>query len=169
MKTYEDTKSEIIEFMGDTRFIEMFQGKAEHIKNIIADIFDDIELLMKNEDIESLKFKCDKIRIEDGVDTIMYVAVEFPISEIECDLLKNITQLFYNYNDNVIKDESIKIRSSFLTNFLDGFLSLRDAINIIRNYSRSSERLTKFNPPSFELSRHYIDSLYCKYEDSKQS
>jgi len=62
MKSYEDTKKEIIEFLNDPRFIKMFTGRTEFLKIKFMDMFDDIELMMKAGDDETIE---NKIEVKD--------------------------------------------------------------------------------------------------------
>ena len=165
MKPFEETKNEITEFMNNPRFASLFESQTKFLKDKIFDIFTDIEALMKDDDKHEKLCSVDQLSAI--LDSMMFRSIEFSISEYETDQLRNITALVYNYNDNTYKDESVKVRSMFLTNFLDGFLSLRDCINIVRNLSKSCQRFADFNPPSFELSKHYIDSIYgpCEEKD----
>jgi len=125
-------------------------------------MFDDIELMMKAEKDETIVNKIELKDLGACLDALMFHSVEFSISEDECKQISNLSQLIYNYNDNLYKDRSIKIRSTFLTNFVDGFISFRDCINIVRNLNTTMNKYSNFNPPTFELSKHYIDSIYEK-------
>jgi len=131
------------------------------------DMIDDIELMMNAGEDETVENKIEAKDLGACLDALMYHSIEFSISDGECQHISNLSQLIYNYNDNLFKDESVKVRSTFLTNFVEGFVSFRDCIQLVRSLHTSVSRLAAFNPPSFELSKHYIESIYEK--DKKQS
>lgn len=166
MKSFEETKTEIIEFVNEPRFISIFKGKSVFIKDKLTVIFKDISLMMDEDKDEDKDIELKSIELSQLLDIMMYNSIEYSISESEAKKIKNISQLIYNYNDNSFKDDSLKIRSTFLTNFLDGYLSLRESINLIRNLSNSLSQYAEFNPPSFELSKHYIDSIFGEKTES---
>ena len=45
MKSFEETKSEIIEFLNDGRFANIFNSRSAYLKEKINDIFYDIEFV----------------------------------------------------------------------------------------------------------------------------
>ena len=162
MNTFEKTKESINQFIESPRFIEIFQRYRDDIKKIINDIFSDIDIL-QNETDEPLKVEIN--HLTKLVDLIMFNSVEACISDQECKDFKNISELVFNYNNNSIKDESIMRRTTFLNNFLDGFLTFRDSIQLFKTVSERLNKFTNFNPPSFEISKHYIGSIFGEDKD----
>jgi len=164
MKSFDETKSEIYEFINHIEFNRVFEGRSQYLKDKIEIMFEDIQHMI-DEDNEQLK--AEKSDISSILDILMYNAIEFSLSEYIANQINNISKLVYNYNDNSFKDDSLKVRSLFLSNFLDGYMSLRDCINLVRNLHTSCDRFAKFNPPTFELSKHYIDSLFDKPKEKE--
>ena len=157
MNTFENTKTEINQFIESPRFKDIFKGHNEVVKSIINTIFSDIEIL-QNETGDTLK--TDITQVSKLIDIIMYNSVESCLSDQECKDLKNISQLVFNYNTNSINDIAIMRRTTFLNNFLGGFITFRDSIQLFKSLSEKLQKFTDFNPPSFQLSQHYIDSIY---------
>jgi len=171
METFEEIKTEITEFINGPRLVVIFEGQANKLKDIINKMFYCIEKLNKDEELD----KDDKkviieVELNQITDMLMFHSLERQTSENDIKILKSISMLVFNYNQNSFKSESISIRVSFLTNFLDGFLSFRDCIHLFKSLSQRLTTFTTYNPPSFELSKHYIDTIFgcdCPVKDVK--
>jgi len=162
MKSFEDTKTEITEFLESPNLAMLMEHHSQSFSNQIRNILKDIETMIEEPEDQDTERLCGIAELSMLTDTLMKTLLENATSDQMLDDLKNVCHLIYNYNDNTQKDNSIRTKCIFIINFIDGFVSLREAIQIIRNLKTSTEQLTKFNPPSFGLSKHYIDSIYGK-------
>jgi len=169
MQSFEEIKTEITEFINGPRLNTIFEGSASIVKEIMEKMFYCAEILYKDEKIKEDDDKViTELDLTKMTDLVMFNTLERQTSEDDIKILKSMSMFLYNYNQNTLKLESISIRVSFLTNFLDGFLSFRDCIHLFKSLSERLRTYQSFNPPSFELSKHYIDTIFsCSDKDVK--
>lgn len=168
MNNYEDVKNELTEFINGPRLTSLFEGKSNEIKDIIQRMFYCIDLLQNDKELKEDDPKIIKEKdLNSLTDSIMYCTVERQTIQKDLDNLKNLAMLVFNYNQNTLKLETVAIRVSFITNFIDGFLSFRDCLELFKGLSERLNRYSTYNLPSFELSKHYIDTIFSDSNDKK--
>jgi len=161
MNNYENVKNELSEFISGPRLTSLFEGRSNEIKEIINKMFYCIDLLQNDKELKGDDSKI--IKKEDLnklTDMIMYCTVERQTTKSDLDIIKNLAMLVFNYNQNTLKIESVAIRVSFITNFIDGFLSFRDCLQLFKALSERLNKYETYNFPSFELSKHYIATIF---------
>jgi len=68
-------------------------------------------------------------------------------------------EIVLNWNFNLSKDNKIKSECDNILILIHGHYTMMDAINVMKQITSKLENLKNWNPPSFELSEHYIKKL----------
>lgn len=127
------------------------------VNQMIESMERDIKLNKKGEKPEINE---EKIRSIGGMlNSLLKIAMEKPITPIFKDLSNELIVLTAYWNENIGQNMKIRDLSYTLRRFIDYHLSMIDLIQLSKSLLSKMEQIQNFSPPSFELSRHYLQSL----------
>lgn len=69
--------------------------------------------------------------------------------------LQAYCELVRNWNENLSQNEDISKEVRTIMKLIDMQLTMNESMSILRNLNKRMRELLNWNPPSFELSRHY--------------
>lgn len=97
--------------------------------------------------------------IQDSVNIIEELYMEFPLNQENIDFLLKHLLLLHNMNTNFIKDDNLSKRLSFLDRCLSNLLTSIDAVSVMRSMIFKMRQYSKYGMPSIELSKLYVESM----------
>ena len=75
------------------------------------------------------------------------------------DLSRFYLLLVFNWNKELGKRPDIELSVSAAQRIVEGQMTMIDTINLLKTVSERLQKLSGYEPPAFELSRHYLQSL----------
>ncbi len=74
-------------------------------------------------------------------------------------LFKDFSLLIFNWNHSGIRSNEVKNECHSIRDIVDGNLTMRDTINIMKEVSAHFSKLREWNPPAFEISKSLLERL----------
>jgi hypothetical protein len=158
-QAYKKTLIEINKILGyenDMRktFSEDGSRKIKQSLNIVTN---QMERVYKNEHIEpSVE---EKSLVRETVNLFVDIALGKPITAIFRDLSSTYLLLIFNWNQTLGKRPDIERDIKLVDMGVKGQLTMLDTIRVLRQLLPKMEAMGKYEPPAFNLSRAYLDSL----------
>lgn len=110
------------------------------------------------EDKSVVASSADKGRVKEAVDLFLNIAVYQPIVPIFRDLSSIYLLLAFNWNKELGRPD-IQTAIQAIRNIVSGQMVMGETINLLKTVSERLQKLNRYEPPAFELSRHYLKSL----------
>ena len=101
----------------------------------------------------------DKSIVKEAISVFLNVAVNQSITPIFRDLSLNYLLLAFNWNLALGKRPDIEQNIKAIQGIVKGEMVIMDAINTLKSLLERAKNLSRYTPPAFELSRHYLESL----------
>jgi len=101
----------------------------------------------------------EKWQVKEALNCLLRIAINEPIVPIFKNLVKKFIAITSDWNKNVAEELEIQKTISTLKRFIDYHLTVIDAVQSLKTLLKRVEKVQKFTPPAFELSRHYLKSL----------
>lgn len=93
------------------------------------------------------------------INFLINTAIQKSITPIFRDLINEFIVLIALWNDEIAQSEEIKKRIHSLRNFIDYHLSVIEIIQELKPLLEKIKEMKDFNPPVFDLSKHYLNYL----------
>jgi len=136
--------------------------KIKQALNIIAD---NIEKAHKNKDIKyDVK---ERALVEWTVNLFVEIALEKPITAIFRDLSSTYLLLVFNWNKISEGKTNIERNIKLVDMIVKGQLTMLNTIHVLQLFLPKLKMMEQYNPPAFELSRSYLNSLHKDIESQK--
>lgn len=132
-----------------------FLSKKNQFKEAYEIISHHIDLLDKEEMLPQFNKKSVIKTLDIARDIIMTQ----PLTSEADDFFRKWLYLTYNWNNNVLKDNSIEKDIKYLIRVMDQHYTIVEAINHLIMLNKKTEKLKSWEPPSFSLSKHYLKSF----------
>lgn len=87
------------------------------------------------------------------------IAVNNPIVPIFRDIVIPFNRIAYNWNQNTQNDKHMELTIQTINRIITSQKTMDDTITILQTLLRKARDEIRYRPPSFELSRHYLNSL----------
>ncbi|MFA4999188.1 MAG: hypothetical protein WC519_00405 [Parcubacteria group bacterium] len=87
------------------------------------------------------------------------IAIEKPIEPIFRDLSASFLLVVYNWNEATVKSPDISVNVKMTNGIVKAQLTLMDTIEILQKTLDKIRKTHQYEPPSFNLSRSYLDNL----------
>lgn len=129
---------------------EDFQKSFEIIKNHINSIENDVLINFCESDIKTIKRS---IRI------CKSFILEAYLDKKETEFIKDWIYLVFNWNQNTLKDNDLNVSMQYLLRIMDQHYTIIEAIDHLKFLLDRSKKIQGWQPPSFELSKHYLKFL----------
>jgi hypothetical protein len=91
--------------------------------------------------------------------TFADAAMEKEIKPIFRDLAENFLAIVHNWNIATVKNPQISTNVRLTDGIIKAQMSIMDAILVLRKTIERAKTTQQYEPPSFELSRSYLDNL----------
>jgi hypothetical protein len=177
-KSYKNILAKINEILAyeDDMKKSFSEGGDKKIRQTLDLIIDQLEKVYKNENVEPTDG--DKLLVKETIDVFINIAIDKPITPIFRDLSKTYLLLVFNWNQALGKVSSIDKNIKLVDMIIKGQLTMLDTIHVLRQFLPKIKAMEQYSPPSFDLSRAYLNSLEegsqdhkskCKKLESKKS
>jgi len=107
----------------------------------------------------------EKSVIGEVVNMFMAVAIEKPITPIFRDLTDSLLLLVHNWNQAVAKDPELDRKIRLVNGVASAQMTLVETIEVIQKLLEKVRRTYQYEPPSFNLSRAYLENLKKSIEE----
>lgn len=102
------------------------------------------------------------------VNVLMYDSLEGTSSWPHIQFLEAMSSLVYNWNRNLLKDESVGLQCRMIKRIVVDIVHARHSIDAMKDAIELILRYRNWMPPAYDLSIEYLESLLNKNE-AKQS
>lgn len=158
LKKYQKTVGNIKRiFKWELELKKVFGPRLEKVKSV----FELLERQMNDlaEDVMVEASGEEKSRVKEVVDLFLSIAVNEPIVSIFRDLSKFYLLLMFNWNKELGKRPDIEKQISTAQKIVAAQVTMLDTIDLLKYLLKQGHNMRNWNPPAFELSRHYLESL----------
>lgn len=164
-QAYKKTLTEInkiLAYENDIRktFSEDGSRKIKQALNIVTN---QMEKVYKNEHIEPTVEE--KSLMREIVNLFVNIALEKPITPIFRDLSSTYLLLIFNWNQILEKRPDIERDIKLVDMVVKGQLTMLTTIRLLQRFLPKLKAMEQYEPPAFNLSRAYLDSLKEEIED----
>lgn len=132
-------------------------GGVEKLRKVLGII--ESQLNQLNEGKKVVISDADKSRVKEIVDLFMNIAIYQPIAPIFRDLSEAYLVLVFNWNRELVGIADIAKNILATQHIVRRQMTIYETVNLVKMVSAKLERLSQYEPPAFELSKHYLKSL----------
>jgi len=158
LKKYQGTVNSIKKlFEWDPDLKKVFGPRLDKVKGVFELLQRQMNELAEDKTVEVSGEE--KSRVKEVVNLFLSIAVNEPIVPIFRDLSKFYLLLMFNWNKELGKRPDIENQISTAQKIVEAQLTLLDTIGLLKMLLRRGRDMRNWNPPAFELSRHYLESL----------
>jgi hypothetical protein len=156
---YKNTLSKINKILGYESDIKMvFSEKgAGTIRQTLDVITNQLEKTYKNEKIEPTGEE--KSLVRGTVNLFVDIVLGKPITPIFRDLSTTYLLLVFNWNQVLGKRPDVERDIKLVDMIIKGQLTMLDTIRVLRQLLPKLKAMEQYEPPAFDLSRAYLNSL----------
>lgn len=133
------------------------QHQVRAIKKGLAIMEEQMEKLAQDEQVQVSGE--DKSVIKEVSDIFFDICVEKPISQFFRDLSQGYVLLIFNWNQALGKRPDINQKIKGVKSIVEAQMTMTDTIELLKILLQKNRNLTQYEPPAFELSKHYLESL----------
>mgnify|MGYP000083981564 CR=1 FL=1 len=164
IEEYQATIRRIKEFLEHEKELsDLFGGNLQVVKKAFEIMMCQLEKLRTHPKVEATEEEC-KI-VEESINLFFTIASTQPIIQIFRNLSKDYLVLAYNWNREIWKNPRIETKIRAIHAIVEAQLTILDTINLLKILLEKVKEILKFSPPAFELSRHYLESLFSCQSD----
>ena len=166
-KGYQRNKKKLEYILGhkDLKAI-LSQKRIDMVKRAFQLMKKGMDWLVDNEEPIEVSGQ-DKSRVKEVLNLLLSLAIGSPMRPILKDLVLEFGLLAHNWNQAYGKRPDIVEVIVNAKNVVYGNLSLIQSIGVMKNLLARLEKLQRFTPPAFELSKAYIKALEKKGGDEE--
>lgn len=110
------------------------------------------------EDKSVVASNTDRGKVKEAINLFLNIAVYQPIVPIFRDLSQVYLLIAFNWNKELGRPD-IQTAIQATRNIVSGQMTMNETINLLKTVSERVQKLNRYEPPAFELSRHYLKSL----------
>ena len=158
LKKYQETVGRIkgiLKYEADLR--KVFGPRLGKVNGVFELMLRQMDDLAEDKAVEASREE--KSRVKEVVNLFLSIAVNQPIVPIFRELSRFYLLLVFNWNKELGKRPDIELSVSAVQRIVEGQMTMIDTINLLKTVSERLQRLNRYGPPAFELSRHYLQSL----------
>jgi len=163
-KTTVEKINKILEYRDDMRRVFSENGFT-NIKKVFNILTEQMEKAAKDESVEPSNEE--KSLVKNTVNLFREIAIEKPVAPIFRDLSATYLLLVFNWNQTFGKMPDIEKDIKLIDGIIRGQLTMLDAIYTLQILLEKTKKLQQYEPPSFNLSRAYLDNLKKEIENQK--
>lgn len=166
-QAYKSTVEKINKILGyenDMRSV-FSQNGFTNIKKAFNILTEQMEKAAKDENVEPSNEE--KSLMRSTVNLFREIAIEKPIASIFRDLSATYLLLVFNWNQTFGKMPDIEKDVKLIDGIIRSQLTMLDAIRTLQILLEKTKKLQEYKPPSFNLSRAYLDNLKKEIENQK--
>ncbi|MBA7614890.1 hypothetical protein ES703_22164 [subsurface metagenome] len=166
LKKYQETVGRIkgiLKYEADLK--KVFGPRLDKVNGVFELMLRQMDDLAEDKAVEASGEE--KSKVKEVVNLFLSIAVNRPIVPIFRDLSRFYLLLVFNWNKELGKRPDIELSVSAAQRIVEGQMTMIDTINLLKTVSERLQKLIGYEPPAFELSRHYLQSLEEKKLEEK--
>jgi len=143
-------------------FLELYSKKWRDLyRPELEKALNDVEAKVQNE-VE--RAKADKRVLDSFLQDTKLLLIRTPLDVDTKYMIRELLTLLYNWNRAFENNNEFELDVLLAIRLIDEVLTIAEYLSISRELIKHLENLLHFNPPIFELSKHYLKMLLDKYE-----
>lgn len=87
------------------------------------------------------------------------IFVDEPLDEEIIGFIQAYSSIIVSWNENLAKDDDIRIKAIALTRYCEGLFTLRETVHLLKEIGQKFREVKDWLPPAFQVSRRYLDCL----------
>lgn len=156
MSSQEGTLIAVSEFMASDERMQLMSGERfDKFDKVIKMVLSHITLLDNEEPVSDYILS----DVSECIEWLMAVYVERPLTPELCQFMQAFSDLMFNWNRNVANDKDLEVKILTVVRFTKGHLTAVEAVSLLKGVVERLRALENWNPPAFELSKHYFQTL----------
>jgi len=163
-QSYKDTLAKvnkILEYKDDIKTVFSERGTGT-IKQTLGIITNQLEKFYKDEKVQPTSEE--KSLVRGTVNLFVDIALEKPIAPIFRDLSTTYLLLIFNWNQMLGERPDIERDIKLVDAIIKGQLAMLDTIYVLSRLLPKLKAIEKYEPPAFDLSRAYLNTLKKEFE-----
>ena len=109
----------------------------------------------------------DLAAVTEVVNFFSLIATEKPITPIFGDLSQTFLLLVFNWNVATVGDKNIDRSIKLVDAIVNSQMTMRETIELLQKLLEKAKKANQYEPPSFNLSRAYLENLKKAVEEKK--
>jgi len=123
---------------------------------------DDVEAKMRRDNV---KPKAKRAVLDSFLQETKVLIIENPLDSEMREMIRQLLTLLYNWNRAFENNKDLEVDILLAIRLIDQTLTVAEYLSVSRELLSRLRSLARFQPPIFELSRHYLQVLLDKYKD----
>lgn len=152
---FKEVMKTIDEYLSSNELPYQIIGNKHMFEETYKIILEHINNLENNEEVKEYSNK----KIFDSINITLEIVIDYPLNNQLSNFLLAWSELLFNWNENVEKNNELHEKCKTLNRFLQQHFTIVEAIQVLRRLNQKNEQLRSWMPPSFELSQHYLKKL----------
>lgn len=162
-KTIKETKR-MLKYKNDLR--KTFGSNQKRLEEVLKIMEKQMGALAEGEEVEATKKE--KTRVKKVVDLFLEIASTKPISSYFKDLSSKYLLLAFNWNKTLGQSQEIERQIQATNAIVESHISIMQAIDVLKKLTKRAKDVSSYEPPAFDLSRHYLKSLQKEASEEKK-
>ncbi len=166
---YCETKEKIFKiFDNPNSLIQiMSNDQLNQLRNVMSGMVAQLDRLLSGE-AEEIPVDTNLLADVQGVAKLfLFIALYEPITSDFTDFAETYLSLVFNWNNNIAKEDNLDTTITAILHLVRSTLTIQEAISALRKLTHRAEMISRFAPPSFEQSRHYLEILSRELEGAE--
>ena len=122
----------------------------------------------KNRDYNIIATNSEKRQIKESLNYLLVIAINKSITPFLKELEETFSEISLWWNNNFVNDLEIEKIANSIKRFVNYHVSVLESIKVTKNLVDRMEKLRNFSPPSFDLSRAYLEILQDDYSKNRK-
>lgn len=156
-KTIKETKK-ILSFDNELR--KIFGSKKKLVREVFKIAEKQMSALAEEKSVNPSREERKKIKRV--VELFLDVATTKPIDSFFQDLATRYLLVIFNWNKSLVQDQAIERQIKATEAIVKGHTTIMHAINVLKKVTKQAKDVSSYEPPAFDLSKHYLKSLQDK-------
>lgn len=152
----EECLNAVSRFFGEDILCRSFLGKK---REEFIDTFEKVKKIITVMENDGIPQNYHEKEIKQSLSYLKNICMENPIGDRTSSFIRAWCELMSNVNNNTLKNEQIQGDAMFITRIIDQHLTVVEAIDIMKQLNKKMRDLKQWNPPAFEVAKHYLNYL----------
>lgn len=160
---YNQKKAQLRALLANPVFNQSFPGqRGARIRQSLDIAFRDLDMLVQG---GQARPGPNEVRlVAQAVRMIHEIVIYEPLNKFMSDFVNLYVEVMKNWNAQVARVRDIDVMLDATARLVAGYMTFLDTIDVMRRFIDRFERMMQYTPPSFDLSRHYLQVVLEKYE-----
>ncbi len=166
VREYMAKKNAVLRALRSDLFLKYFGGRlGEDIRRSVNILFRDLDALASNRRAAPTQDEARVVALT--IRSLADYLMHQPISPFVANFSRDYAEVVKNWNDQTVRARDIQQFSEFVVRLTMDYLTMNELVAVLRSFVPRMERLLRYTPPAFELSRHYLELILKKHESGQ--